>query len=452
MATALALARTGHAVSLLERDDAPPATDPEEAFAHPRRGVPQARQTHGLLARLTQVLRERFPDVLDELFAHGAREVPLDPPGGICEPGDEEVAVLLVRRTTLEWVLRRAVLRQDGVRWETRGAVTGLVGETDGTPRVTGVRFADGTTLAADAVAVCTGRRDGLPDWLAELGARPAETLHQTDLIYLTRWYRVDRPVELTASRQLTGDLGYLKYLGVPCDGETLSLTLAVPAGDHELRRHLLDPDRYDEAAARLSGIGEVFAEYEVEPLSAIEPMGGFVNRLRRFLDAGNRPTVLGVHAVGDAHTCTNPYYGRGCSLAVVQAVLLADAFTAHDDPVDRAVTYEQASGREIEPWFHQAVEMDALFDARARREHRERHGADTSAAASTVRLLMDAGAADPVIGRGMLRVFNLLTKPHELMADPAFVRRVGEIMADPGRVPPSRRDGPRRVELLEGA
>ena len=39
------------------------------------------------------------------------------------------------------------------------------------------------------------------------------------------------------------------------------------------------------------------------------------------------RARVLGLHAVGDSHTCTNPLYGRGCSLALVQALRLADAF-----------------------------------------------------------------------------------------------------------------------------
>ena len=53
-------------------------------------------------------------------------------------------------------------------------------------------------------------------------------------------------------------------------------------------------------------------------------------NRIRRFVVDG-RPAALGVVAVGDAPTCTNPLYGRGCSLGIVHAELLADAVAAHD-------------------------------------------------------------------------------------------------------------------------
>ena len=41
-------------------------------------------------------------------------------------------------------------------------------------------------------------------------------------------------------------------------------------------------------------------------------------------------PLAHGFFAIGDAHTCTNPLYGRGSSLAVLQAVLVADALAAH--------------------------------------------------------------------------------------------------------------------------
>ena len=73
--------------------------------------------------------------------------------------------------------------------------------------------------------------------------------------------------------------------------------------------------------------------------------MGGLVNRIRRFVGDDGRPLVLGFHAVGDAHTCTNPIYGRGCSLALVQAVALADALTAHPARTRsaRAQAYEEA-------------------------------------------------------------------------------------------------------------
>src|SRR5205809_2867781 len=52
-------------VTLVERDTFP-------APGEPRRGVPQGRHTHGLLASGRQVLDELFPGISDELIGAGA--------------------------------------------------------------------------------------------------------------------------------------------------------------------------------------------------------------------------------------------------------------------------------------------------------------------------------------------------------------------------------------------
>src|SRR5437868_2740368 len=75
LATALACARDGHAVTIVERDNTPMPNDPDAAFAWSRTGAPQVRHSHAFLARLRNVLRERAPDVLGELLAAGASEI-----------------------------------------------------------------------------------------------------------------------------------------------------------------------------------------------------------------------------------------------------------------------------------------------------------------------------------------------------------------------------------------
>jgi hypothetical protein len=151
--------------------------------------------------------------------------------------------------------------------------------------------------------------------------------------------------------------------------------------------------------------------------------MGGFVNRLRSFIGPGGSPTVLGFHAAGDAHTCTNPFYGRGCSLALVQAALLADAFAAHpDDPVARASAYEADSAVEVEPWFHASVMSDS-----------QRQNPDPSSDAdqfarrfgALVLEVMFGAVPDPVVARGLMRLVNMLVRPDQLFTDPDFVARV---------------------------
>ena len=367
-------------------------------------------------------------------------------------PGDDDLAVMIVRRTTLEWVLRTAVLAQDGVEIRTDAKVVGLTAAapTIGAPPVvTGVRLADGSTVDADVVLASTGRRGVIPDWLGEHGVDVPETIHESGLMYVSRWYRLPRAFDLTLDPKLGGDLGFVKYLAVPGDAGTLSVTLAIRSDDADLRATLAEPHRFDEACRILPGPDRFFAQGPLEPIGGVRLMGGLLNRIRRFTDDAGEPTVLGFHAIGDAHTCTNPLYGRGCSLAFVQAVLLADALDAHpDDATARARAYEEASAREVEPWFEVSVQMDKM-------------GADPAGVAfgggadsgdgpgKGIAALFVAAATDPVIGRGFARFWNLLITPKELMADAEFLTRVAMVMADPDAYPIPPRVGPSRTELL---
>jgi pimeloyl-ACP methyl ester carboxylesterase len=62
---ARALADHFDQVTILERDALP-------QFCEPRKGVPQGRHTHGLLARGREVLEQLFPGLGEELVAEGA--------------------------------------------------------------------------------------------------------------------------------------------------------------------------------------------------------------------------------------------------------------------------------------------------------------------------------------------------------------------------------------------
>jgi 2-polyprenyl-6-methoxyphenol hydroxylase-like FAD-dependent oxidoreductase len=460
LATALALGRAGHPVTLVERDALPVIDGPEEAFATERRGAPQAHQTHGFLARIVAVLGERFPDVLADLRAVGCTVLPPALDLGERQPGDEDLVVLAMRRTTFEWVLRRAATAEPGIDVRSGVGVAGLTvaGAAGAGPRrVDGVRLDDGSRLPAEVVVAATGRRGPVPAWLAEVGVEVDETVHESGLVYLTRWYRLPQGVDLQLDPKLGGDLGYVKYLGVPGDGGTLSITLAVRTHDAELRAALSDPERFERACRALPGPDQFFAIGPLAPVGGVRPMGGLLNRLRRFA-AGGRPVVLGFHAVGDAHTCTNPLYGRGCTLALVQAVLLADAMAAHPgDPASRAEAYEAACAREVEPWYDLAVQTDRSgADPTGLGTGRDRTGGDDgegaaplSPQARAMSALFVAGATDPVIGRALARLWNLLDTPAALAAKPEVVARMAAVMADPDAYPPPPREGPTRRELL---
>ena len=442
MGTALALARSGADVALVERDVIAEASGPEEAFAQQRPGVPQAHFLHAFLARMVRVMADRFPDVLDGLVEAGAQLS--HPP----VPGLEDITMLLARRSTVEWVMRRAVVAESGIRCVPGRAVVGLEG-ADG--HVTGARLDDGTILEGTVVA-CTGRRPDLAAWVAPLGATVEEELVQSELIYITRWYRTS---ELTLeSSGILKDLGFLSYLVVPADGGTLAVAVGLPPDDRDLRTSMLHDEGFDRIAARLPGLGEVLADPATRPLRSSQPMAGLVNRIRKFTDASGEPVVTGFHAVGDAHTCTNPAYGRGCSLALVGATLLADAVAAHpDDPVAQARAYEASCAREIEPWYHSSVVMDQARQA-MRSGGSGQSETPFGGQPDVLAVLMAAGAGlieDPVVIGGFARLLHLLVTPQELFGDQEFTSKLFQLMANPPEIPPGHR-GPTREELLQAA
>src|SRR4051812_5539847 len=169
LGTALALSRQGHDVTVLERDTTPLPHDPDEAFEWDRRGAPQVRHSHAMLARLRNLLRDRYPDVLEALYAAGVTDWPLtvnlpptiDDPSP--QPGDDDLVMLACRRTTFEWVLRRTVLAAPHVALLDGVVVDGLLGEHGA---VRGVRT-DSGPFDADLVVAANGRRGDVPAWLA---------------------------------------------------------------------------------------------------------------------------------------------------------------------------------------------------------------------------------------------------------------------------------------------
>src|SRR3954462_4869898 len=161
LGSALALARRGHDVIVIERDHTPMPTSADEAFEWDRRGAPQVRHSHAFLARLRNLLLSDYPDIYDALLGEGATEMPFgrDIPPEMTnyepEPDDAELVLLACRRTTFEWVVRRAAVAEGRVTFRTGVAVDGLVADrsstaTDSAPIVTGVRLADGTEIASD--------------------------------------------------------------------------------------------------------------------------------------------------------------------------------------------------------------------------------------------------------------------------------------------------------------
>jgi 2-polyprenyl-6-methoxyphenol hydroxylase-like FAD-dependent oxidoreductase len=497
LGAALALSRAGHRVTVLERDSTPTPATAEEAFEWDRRGAPQVRHSHALLARLHNLLRDHYPDVLQRLLDAGATEMRFTEnlPVGITDrepkPGDEDLVAIACRRTTFEWVLRTTVLAEDHVALLDGVVVDGLVTVPDaatGLPVVTGVRaLVEGAeqVIDADVVVAATGRRTGVPRWLGELDIELDTREEDTGIVYLSRFYRLHEGKDAPVSEgPIGGDLGYLKYAVFVGDNHTHSVTFAVRTDDADLRSRLLDPETFDHAARVLPATSAWVQADLAEAITPVHVMGGLLNRRIRYLDPDGRPRILGFHAVGDAHTCTNPLYGRGCSLAMVQADLLAEAVTA--EPLDaeaRARAFEAASAREIEPWYKASVAQDRAARKRAAEERESAAGSgpgseDGAAASSAVAAtdesadafegdrdvesqpefaaeifrdgLLPAVGIDAVVFRAFIRAFNLLEAPDALMSDADVIGRVLTVFQDRENREPPPPLGPPRHEMLE--
>ena len=136
------------------------------------------RHSHAFLARLRNVLRDRHPDVLAALLEAGATELRFAEgmPDTIEDrsplPGDEDLVALACRRTTFEWVLRKASLASPGVSLLDGVVVDGLAATDDSTGlrRVTGLHLSDGRTIDADLVVLANGRRGDVPAWFEAIG------------------------------------------------------------------------------------------------------------------------------------------------------------------------------------------------------------------------------------------------------------------------------------------
>ncbi len=465
LGSALSVARNGHRVTVLERDNTPMPDSADEAFEWDRRGAPQVRHSHAFLARLRNLLREHHPDVLEALYEAGATEMRFgdDLPATITNferlPEDDDLVMIACRRTTFEWVVRRAALANGLVTFRTGVVVDGLV--TDGAvgrPNVTGVRLADGSTVGADLVVVANGRRSALADWLGDIGSPTVpESMEDTGIVYFSRFYRLRDDAEFPPrTGPIGGDLGYLKYGVFVGDNRTFSVTLATPVEDDQLRKLLADPIVFDRTAGQLVATAP-WLDGRAEPLDPrVHAMAGLLNRRREFVVDGE-PVATGVVPVGDSVLCTNPLFGRGCSIAFWGAHLLAQAIEAFpDDTREVALAYNASLQAEIVPWYLSGVQQDA----EARRVAAALlAGDDPDGDVSDPRTfqravfrdgLLPAIRTDATVLRAFFRALNLLTTPEAMIQDADLGARVFAVWQDRENRPPEPAMGPKsRSDLM---
>jgi 2-polyprenyl-6-methoxyphenol hydroxylase-like FAD-dependent oxidoreductase len=221
---------------------------------------------------------------------------------------------------------------------------------------------------------------------------------------------------------------------------------MALGTEDTELRA-LIDEERFDLALSMLPAAQRWINVDTSEPIGKMHAMADLINRSRDLVIDG-RPAVLGLVAVGDALICTNPLYGRGCSLAGVHARLLTSCVQAHGNDLDAlALDLHEGVQRDIVPWFQASVMQDEA--ARKARETAGSPSTEADPASIFTEGLLPLTRVDAKAHRAFSRMMNLLSPPDALFADEELMKRVLAYWLDRANRPPEPPAGPPREEMV---
>jgi len=470
LSTALALAPTGRAIILLERDAAPPSADPDTVFHEWKHtGVGHLRQSHAFLARLRSIIKSDHPRLLEALLALGVRELPFSAlltehqrSFYAPEPEDGELTIITSRRTTLELAMRAYVEALDNVsirsdflvrRLVTRKAEQGII-EVIG---VMGSNNGAEETLGADIVVDASGRVGFGLDQLQQEGAPIAEESESAGILYFTRHYRLKPGMEeppRIGKPPGSGDLGYLKFGVFPGDNGCFSITIAVPEIELELRKAILDPELFHAITLMLPGVEPWTSCERSLPVGRVYGMGDLISRWRDLVIDG-KPLVRNYFALGDTLVRTNPLYGRGCSFAAVTAEALRKALETTSDASARLIAYHERVHAELRPYYLSQRTQDRAAIKRARRALTPSYR--KSLRAKLLEAFFEDGVrialrADIGLLRQAMRGFHMLEHPDKWLSKPKNLAKVvGYWMRGRARnaalYPPKL--GPGRTEMM---
>jgi len=417
LATALALQDLAGELTILERDPPPPEIAPHEAFERwEREGVPQFRHAHILLSRIQTTLRDRHPELLQQLLAAGlylstVEEIlpPSQYPGVVPEQGDGDLLHLWGRRATFEYVLRRYAEKLPNVKFVHDVRVVGILADQVGRALVlrgVELQHADDsrTQLSGDIVIDASGVRSKFPEWLAARGVQCQDEGHDSGFVYSCRHYRLNDPEAAPPREQGGGNYDYLGYATFYAEHGHYALSLACPEEEEELCELIRRPDGFEALCEQLPVVKRWIDQSTAT--SKVLGAGKFKNRWRRF-GVGEGGAPLGFFPVGDTQLQTNPMYGRGCASAFVQAEALVEALRATRDPSERAARYYARSRELLQHYYELSVNTDRMYRARAR-----------------LRRGVPISSGDKLLNFAYERVFVPATQRHPLLAR-EFLRSV---------------------------
>jgi 2-polyprenyl-6-methoxyphenol hydroxylase-like FAD-dependent oxidoreductase len=329
-----ALAGRFDRITILERYRYPP--DANTPAPQVRRGVPQSRCLHLLMAAGAAAFDKLMPGWREELVARGAR--PFDAcsdaavrfSAGRLPRTPSGITTYACSRALLENVLRRGLMRSSTVRVREGQKVVGLLSSRLG-ERVTGVHAAERNTagetaVLADLVVDASGAGSKLPRWIACLpsgaGSRVKKTVVESGMRYVSRWFHIepkDAPDWHCLSIAPTIGAALRSAMMLRAEGDRWGVVLLAPAGEP-----LPCDDRAFAGFVADLGDGELRdALARARPVSPIHHYGPTSNRVMHYDRLAAWPA--GLVAIGDSVCTLDPYFGLGMTAAARGALLLGN-------------------------------------------------------------------------------------------------------------------------------
>lgn len=309
-------------VTILDRDEV-------SDTAFPRKGVPQAPQTHVILTPSYGAVQELFPGLIEELETEGASvydsglHMAAILNGCWVKPGKCDLHYVDCTRSFYEKKIRSRVLKSANVTFlagkvvrsltADKGTVTGVDCEDVGT--------GDRARLEADLVVDASGRASHAPRWLEALGFGPPATEEvKIDLAYVGALYEPAPSFEPRAKlhviypdpprswhggllHPVEGGIWQLSQWGLFGDHPPLEdvgfLAFSRTLASQEIHTFLRESRRIDEFR-KIAVPANRWHRYD---------------RMRRF--------PRNFCSVGDAVSSVNPIYGQGMTKAAIHALHL---------------------------------------------------------------------------------------------------------------------------------
>ncbi|WP_370123541.1 NAD(P)/FAD-dependent oxidoreductase [Bradyrhizobium sp. USDA 329] len=354
-----ALADRFERVTIVERDH---YRDPNDLALVPRRGVPQSRCVHLLMAAGAAAFEQLIPGWSEQMGAHGAG--PFDASAhsllhlstGRLPRSESGITAYGCSRALMESVLRRSLAKTTTVQVREGQKVVGLLAHAVDRRvigvRTTGRQAVGEVELLADLVVDASGAGSILPRWIESLlkssGSRLETTVTNCRMQYASRWFTINpdnapdwRCLSIAPTETSRGRAAMM----LRAENDRWGVVLLSPTGPPLPA----EDDTFLKFTSNL-GDGELRAALAVaRPLSPIHRYAPTPNRVTHFHLLPAWPE--GLVAIGDAVCTVDPYFGLGMTLSARGAALLRNCLDQQGDAFSASDFQNKLAGLNLAPW-----------------------------------------------------------------------------------------------------